>query len=30
MDAEAPEWRQGRGSAPQTWALLRRCREVQS
>jgi hypothetical protein len=28
MDAEAPEWRQGRGSAPQTWALLRRCREV--
>ena len=30
MDAEAPEWRQGNwSSAPQTYALLRRCREAQ-
>jgi hypothetical protein len=28
MDAEAPNWRQGTGSAPQTYALLQRCREA--
>jgi hypothetical protein len=29
MDAEAPHWRQGTGSAPETYALLKRCREAQ-
>lgn len=29
MDAEAPDWRKGRGSAPQTYALLQKLREVQ-
>ena len=29
MDAEAPEWRNGIGSAPQTYALLKRCRGVE-
>jgi hypothetical protein len=26
MDVEAPEWRQGNGGAPQTYALLRKLR----
>ncbi len=29
MDAEAPDWRRRRGSAPQTYALLQKLREVQ-
>jgi hypothetical protein len=29
MDAEAPDWRQGKGAAPQTYELLKRCREPQ-
>jgi hypothetical protein len=29
MDAEAPDWRKGRGSAPKTRALLQKLREVQ-
>jgi hypothetical protein len=29
MDAEAPDWRSGRGSAPNTHALLQKLREVQ-
>jgi hypothetical protein len=29
MDAEAPDWRSGRGSAPKTYALLVRLQEVQ-
>ena len=28
MDAEAPEWRRGDGSAPRTYALLKRCHGV--
>jgi hypothetical protein len=28
MDGEAPSWRQAIGSAPQTYALLQRCREA--
>ena len=28
MDSESPHWREGTGTAPQTYALLKRCQEV--